>query len=66
MFFFTACMNRKICILTLALLAAVSSLAQTVKRTPAPGTTPIRPAANGGTVAGTVKDLSGAVIQGAP
>jgi len=65
MFFFKTCMDRKICILTLALLAAVVSQAQTVKPPPPTAAKPIRPSANGGTVAGTVKDASGAIIPGA-
>jgi hypothetical protein len=57
-------MDRKICIFTLALLTAVSSLAQTVKPAPAQAAKPIRPSASGGTVTGTAKDASGAVIPG--
>jgi len=57
-------MDRKICILTLALLTAAFSLAQTVKPAPAQAAKPIRPSASGGTVTGTAKDASGAVIPG--
>jgi hypothetical protein len=62
--FFSTFMDRTICIFTLALLAAVSSLAQTAKPAPAQAAKPVRPSANGGTVTGTVKDASGAVIPG--
>jgi hypothetical protein len=49
----------KPCLFTFALLvlAAVSALAQTAK--------PARPSPNGGTVTGTVKDSTGAIIPGA-
>jgi hypothetical protein len=57
-------MHRKICILALALLTAAFSPAQTAKPAPAAATKPIRPSASGGTVTGTAKDASGAVIPG--